>query len=153
MNNILLLILFGVLASCGMPVSDFSQDKSVSVISAEKMKWSGGRAGVKGIIYTIKLKKKDNITIKSLKAEGSIVPFSQSTSGKIIIIQGTLQNRNSGIEATVEDIKAGAPIEPAKQNNNLKESWIEYTLQKSNISRRINIPQFTSVKSEEELIP
>ncbi|WP_129054309.1 MULTISPECIES: hypothetical protein [unclassified Chryseobacterium] len=57
MNNSLLLILFWILASCGMPVSNF-QDKSVSVISAEKTEWFGGRAGVKGVMYTVKLRKK-----------------------------------------------------------------------------------------------
>jgi hypothetical protein len=32
--------------------------KNISVISAEKTEWVGGRAGVKGIMYTVKLKKK-----------------------------------------------------------------------------------------------
>jgi hypothetical protein len=57
MNNHYYLILFWILASCGMPVSSF-QDKTISVISAEKTEWAGGRAGVKGIMYTINLKEK-----------------------------------------------------------------------------------------------
>lgn len=134
-----------------MPVSNF-QDKEVSVISAEKTEWSGGRAGVKGIMYTIKLRKKNNVIIKSLMAEGNKIPFSQNISGDVIVIQGSFQYKNNN-EANVEDLPVGSSIGSTKKTVNLKDSWIEYTLEKSNISHRISIPKFTSVETYEELAP
>ncbi|WP_419488782.1 hypothetical protein [Chryseobacterium bernardetii] len=150
MNNPLLLILFWVLASCGMPVSNF-QDKSVSVLSAEKTEWSGGRAGVKGIIYTVKLKAKKDIIIKSLLAEGSKIPFSQNTAGNIIVVQGNLQYKNNN--ANIEDLPSGAPVENARNKADLKESWVEYTLKSSGKSYKISIPKFVLVETQEELAP
>lgn len=151
MNNPLLLILFWILASCGMPVSNF-QDQSVSVISAEKTEWSGGRAGVKGMMYTVKLRKKDNVVIKSLMAEGSKISFSQTILGNNIVIQGSLQYKNNS-EANVEDLPAGASTESTRNKANLKESWIEYTLKNSNKSYRISIPKFNLIETQEELAP
>lgn len=152
MNNLLLLILSWILASCGMPVSGFSQDNPVSIISAEKKEWSGGRSGVKGVIYTIQLKTKNNISIKSLKAEGHMIPFTRNILGKIIVIQGSFQYKNNN-DATVEDMPTGASTENLKQNVNLKESWIEYTLKNSNASQRISISKFNSIETHEELVP
>ncbi|SDJ54897.1 hypothetical protein SAMN05421542_3765 [Chryseobacterium jejuense] len=134
-----------------MPVSNF-QDKAISIISAEKTEWSGGRAGVKGTIYTIKLRKKNNIIIKTLMAEGNKIPFSQNISGGAIVIQGSFQYKNNN-EANVEDLPAGSSIESTKKTTNFKDSWIEYTLEKSNRSHRISIPKFTSVETYEELAP
>ena len=151
MNYPLLLILFGVLASCGMPVSNF-QDQSVSIISAEKTEWSGGRAGVKGMMYTVKLSKKNNVVIQSLMAEGNKISFSQNISGNSIIIQGSLQYKNNN-DANVEDLPAGASVESSRLKANFKESWIEYTLKNSNKSYRISIPKFISVEMKEELAP
>lgn len=151
MNNPLLLILFWILASCGMPVSNF-QDKSVSLLSAERTVWSGGRAGVKGIIYTVKLSAKNNVIVQNLMAEGSKVPFSQNTSGNVIVIQGSLQYKNSH-DINVEDLPVGGSAESTGKKANLKESWVEYTLKNSNKSYRISIPKFSSVETKEELAP
>lgn len=151
MNNPLLLILFWVLASCGMPVSNF-QDRSVSIISAEKTEWFGGRAGIKGVIYTVKLSKRNNVVIKSLMVEGNKISFSQSISGNSIVIQGSLQYKNN-TDANVEDLPAGASVESTRVKTNFKESWIEYTLKNPNKSYRISIPKFTSVEMKEELAP
>lgn len=134
-----------------MPVSNF-QDQSVSVISAEKKEWFGGRAGVKGVMYTVKLRKKNNVVIKSFMAEGTKISFSQNISGNIIVIQGSLQHKNSN-DVNAEDLPVGAPAESVNQNTNPKENWIEYTLKNSNVSRRISIPKFTSVETQEELAP
>ncbi len=133
-----------------MPVSNF-QDKSVSVLSAEKTEWSGGRAGVKGIIYTVKLKAKKDIIIKSLLAEGSKIPFSQNTAENIIVVQGNLQYKNNN--ANIEDLPSGAPVENARNKADLKESWVEYTLKSSGKSYKINIPKFVLVETQEELAP
>ncbi len=152
MNNPLLLILFWVLASCGMPVSDFSQGRPVVIISAEKTDWSGGQAGVKGTMYTVKLKKKDNVIIKSLMAEGKIIPFSQNSSGNIVTIKGNLQHPNNR-EATIEDLPAGASVESSGKNINSKGSWLEYTLKDTNISHKVSISGFISVETHEEPAP
>lgn len=140
-----------MLASCGMPVSNF-QDKAVTIISAEKTEWSGGRAGVKGIMYSIKLKKKNNVIIKSLMAEGNKLPFSQNTLGNVIVIQGNLQYKNNN-DANVEDLPEGASAESTEKKVDLTVSWIEYTLINSDKTYRISIPKFTSVETQEELAP
>lgn len=134
-----------------MPVSNF-QDKSVSVISAEKTEWFGGRAGVKGVMYTVKLRKKNNVVIKSFMAEGTKISFSQNISGNIIVIQGSLQHKSNN-DVNAEDLPVGASAESVNQNTNPKENWIEYTLKNSNVFRRISIPKFTSVETQEELAP
>lgn len=153
MNNLLLLLILSwILASCGMPVSGFSQKNPVSIVSAEKKEWSGGRSGAKGVIYTIQLKTKNNISIKSLKAEGHMIPFTQNIAGKIIVVQGNFQYKNNN-DATVEDMPAGASTEKRKQNVGLQESWIEYTVKNSNTSHRISISKFTSIETHEELVP
>lgn len=156
MNNQSYLILFWMLASCGMPVSSLYQDKTVSVISAEKKEWIGGRAGVKGVIYTVKLKKKNkssSITVKSLKAEGNTIPFVQNNIDSIIIISGNLPHENDDIK-TADQMPAGAPIDnPVPQKLNPKDNWIEYTVKGSQILHRIGFQKFVSVESSEEPAP
>lgn len=144
-----------MLASCGMPVSSLYQDNTVSVISAEKTVWAGGRAGVKGSMYTIKFKKKNTaaITIKTLRAEGNTIPFSQDQSGNTIIVKGNFQYKNEE-ESKVADMPEGVSTSaPNVQNPNPKDSWIEYTIKGSAASHRINIPKFTSVQPTGDPIP
>lgn len=51
-------MIFWILAlSCKAPVSSLSQNK-VSLISAEKNNWYGGREGLKGFTYSVKLRLK-----------------------------------------------------------------------------------------------
>ncbi|HCN49953.1 MAG TPA: hypothetical protein DIT10_12840 [Chryseobacterium sp.] len=155
MNNQLYLIIFWILASCGMPVSSSYQDKTISVISAEKTLWAGGRAGVKGSMYTIKLKKRKTavITIKTLRAEGNTIPFSQDDSGNIITLKGNFQYKNEE-ESKVADIPEGVSTSiPDVQNLNPKDSWIEYTIKGSAVTYKINIPKFTSVQPAGDSIP
>ncbi|RXM52514.1 hypothetical protein BOQ64_06520 [Chryseobacterium sp. CH25] len=85
-------------------------------------------------------------------AEGTKISFSQNISGNIIVIQGSLQHKNNN-DVNAEDLPVGAPAESVNQNTNPKENWIEYTLKNSNVSRRISIPKFTSVETQEELAP
>ena len=142
-----------MLASCGMPVSSLYQDKTVSVISAERREWVGGRAGVRGIMYTVKLKNKNNsiITVKTLRAEGNTIPFVQNNTGDIITIRGNLPYKNNEI---IKVFKAGAPAEnPVPQKLNPKDNWIEYTVKGSETLHKINILKFTSVESSGELVP
>jgi hypothetical protein len=156
MNNQLYLIIFWMLASCGMPVSSLYQDKTVSVISAEKTEWTGGRAGVRGVVYTIKLRKQSNstITVKTLRAEGNTIPFAQSYAGNIITVKGSLTNKNNEENTLIEDTPAGAPIEkPASQKLNPKDNWIEYTIKGSETLYKISISKFTAVESAEEPAP
>ncbi|MCW3160201.1 hypothetical protein [Chryseobacterium oryctis] len=156
MSNQLFVIIFWMLAfSCKAPVSSLYQDK-VSLISAEKTDWSGGRAGVRGAIYTIKLKKKnskDIVIIKSLKAEGENINFTQLNSGNVITVKGNLQSENQ-ID-NFENMPSGAPIgnKEHPQNLNSKNSWIEYTVKDSKKLYKLDIPKFTSVEPVGDLIP
>ncbi|KAB1230115.1 hypothetical protein [Chryseobacterium viscerum] len=156
MNNQLYLIVFWMLASCGMPVSSLYQDRTVVVISAEKTEWVGGRAGVRGAVYTIKLKKKSNsvITVKMLRAEGNSIPFVQNNVGNTITVKGSLPYKNNEDTKVLEDAPAGSPIEnTVAQKLNPKDNWIEYTIKGSQTLYKINISKFTSVESSEEPAP
>jgi hypothetical protein len=156
MNNQIYLILFWMLASCGMPVSSLSQDKTVSVISAEKSEWIGGRAGVRGAVYTVKLKKKNSsvVTVKAFRAEGNTIPFIQNNTGSTIIIRGNLAYKNNDDLKTADQMQAGAPVENSvPQKLNPKDNWIEYTIKGSQTLYKINISKFTPVESSEEPAP
>ncbi|WNI39132.1 hypothetical protein [Chryseobacterium sp. SG20098] len=156
MNNQLYLILFWMLAFCGMPVSSLYQDKKVSVISAEKSEWIGGRAGVRGAVYIVKLKKNNNsvITVKAFRAEGNTIPFVQNNSGSTIIIRGNLPYKNGVDTKTADQMQAGVPVENSvPQKLNPKDNWIEYTVQGSQVPYKINISKFTFVVSSEEPAP
>ncbi|PTT41412.1 hypothetical protein DBR28_04140 [Chryseobacterium sp. HMWF028] len=145
-----------MLASCGMPVSSLYQDKTVSVISAEKTEWVGGRAGVRGAVYTIKLRKKNNsvITVKTLRAEGNTISFVQSDTGNIITVRGNLSYKNNEENTVIDDTPAGVPIEkPVSQKFSPKDNWIEYTIKGSHTLYKINISKFTTVESSEEPAP
>lgn len=153
MNSQLLIIIFWVLAlSCKAPVSSLYQDK-VSVISAEKTDWFGGRPGVRGTMYTVKLKlknAKDLITVKSLKAEGNTVNFTQNISGNIITVKGNLtitpQQDNLGDIPSVENSK-----ESPKKNP--KDNWIEFITKNSKKTYKVSIPEFVPIEPAGELIP
>ena len=145
-----------MLASCGMPVSSLSQDKTVSVISAEKSEWIGGRAGVRGAVYTVKLKKKNNsvVTVKAFRAEGNTIPFIQNNTDGTIIIRGNLAYKNNDDIKTANQMPDGAPVEnPVLQKLNPKDNWIEYTIKGSQTLYKINISKFTSVELSEEPAP
>jgi len=152
MNNQLLLILFWILASCGKPVSSVYQDKNISMISAEKTEWVGGRAGVRGIMYTIKLKKKNNqiITVKTLRAEGNTIPFVQNNSESIIVIRGNLQFNNTENNSVVDKITTE---KSTSQTLNPKDNRIEYTLKDSKKIYKIKISEFVLIEPVGELIP
>ena len=155
MNNQLYLILFWMLASCGMPVSSLYQDQTISVISAEKTAWAGGRAGVRGIMYTIKLKKKNNsiVIIKTLRAEGNTIPFSQDYSGNIITIKGNFQYKNDQANRMADISERVSTKTSDVQNLDPKDNWIEYTIKGSVTSYKVNIPKFTSVQPAGDSIP
>ncbi|WP_426476055.1 hypothetical protein ACP3T3_11695 [Chryseobacterium sp. CBSDS_008] len=156
MNNQLYLMVFWMLASCGMPVSSLYQDKTVSVISAEKTEWVGGRAGVRGIMYTIKLKKKNNsiLMVKTLTAEGNTVSFVQNNTGNVITIRGNLQYKNDQDADIIDHMPAGAPVEnTVSQKLDPKDNWIAYTVKGSETLHKINISKFTSVERSGELVP
>lgn len=156
MNNQLYLIVFWILASCGMPVSSLYQDKAVSVISAEKSEWTGGRAGVRGVMYTVKLKNKNSsvITVKTFKVEGNTIPFVQNTTGSTIIIRGNLPYKNDEDTKTADQMPAGTPLEHSvPQKLNPKDNWIEYIVKDSPKLYKINISKFTAVKFSEEPAP
>lgn len=152
MNNQLLLILFWILASCGKPVSSVYQEKNISVISAEKTEWVGGRAGVRGIMYTIKLKKKNNqvITVKTLHAEGNTIPFVQNNSEGIIVIRGNLQLNNTEDTAVLGRITTDKSL---SQTLHPKDNWIEYAVKDSKKTYKINISKFVLVEPAGELVP
>lgn len=145
-----------MLASCGMPVSSLYQDKTLSVISAEKTEWIGGRAGVRGVVYTVKLKKKISsvITVKTLRVEGNTIPFVQNNSGNTITVRGNLPYKNNEDTKVLEDAPAGSPMEnQVSQKLNPKDNWIQYTIKGSQTLYKINIPKFISVESSEEPAP
>ena len=145
-----------MLASCGTPVSSSYQDKTISVISAEKTEWVGGRSGVRGIMYTLKLKKKNNsiVTVKALRAEGNTIPFSQNNEGNTITIRGNLQHKNNDETRVADQVPTETPDEnPAAQKLNPKDNWIEYTVKGSQTPHRVNIDKFTAVETSEEPAP
>ncbi|WP_415328966.1 hypothetical protein [Chryseobacterium sp. MMS23-Vi53] len=149
-------MIFWILAfSCKAPVSSLYQD-GISVISAEKTDWFGGRPGIRGTVYTIRLKLKDNkdlITIKSLKAEGNNISFTQARSGNTITVRGNLQStpqlENYG------DTTSGSSAENSKDSSKLnpKDNRIEYTTKDSKKTYKISIPEFVPVEPIGELIP
>ncbi|WP_375180906.1 hypothetical protein [Chryseobacterium sp.] len=156
MNNQLLIIIFWILAfSCKAPVSSFYQG-NVTLVSAEKTEWSGGRPGVRGILYTVALKlknSKDRITVKSFKAEGNVLKFAQSVSGNTITVKGNLQKPDE--INNLEYSPSGSAVVKSEKtiSSDPKENWIEYTVKDSDKSYKINIPKFTLVEPEGELIP
>ncbi|AZA52206.1 hypothetical protein [Chryseobacterium sp. G0201] len=156
MNNQLFTMIFWILAlSCKAPISSLYQGK-VSLISAEKTEWFGGRDRVKGMIYTLKLKIKNNkdiIAVKSLKAEGNTISFTQSNSGNMIIVKGNFQSTDQA--DNFENIPSGSSVENREpsQKLNLKENWIEYAVKGSKKLYKINIPKFISVEPTGDLIP
>ncbi|SIP96340.1 hypothetical protein SAMN05880574_10326 [Chryseobacterium sp. RU37D] len=156
MNNQLLIIIFWILAlSCKAPVSSLHQDK-VSVISAEKTDWFGGRPGVRGTMYTIKLKLKNNkdlITVKSLRAEGNTVSPTQNISGNIITVKGNITITPK--PDNFEDMPSGATFKSPKASTkiNSKDNWIEFVTKNSKKAYKIAIPEFVSVEPEGDLIP
>ncbi|PKF74560.1 hypothetical protein CW752_08650 [Chryseobacterium sp. PMSZPI] len=138
------------------PVSSLYQNEKIAVISAEKHQWTGGRAGVKGMMYIVKLKKKsnDSITIKTLWAEGHNVSFRQSDAGNTITIIGNLPYKNTAEDATFENTQVGAPVEKSVSLKiDPKDNWIEYTVKGSKVSNKINISKFTSAKSSGDFFP
>lgn len=104
----------------------FFSENPVSIVSAEKRMVRWKIWCQRGYIYHT-TEDKNNISIKSLKAEGHMIPFTQNIAGKIIVVQGNFQYKNNN-DATVEDMPAGASTEKRKQNVGLQESWIEYTV-------------------------
>jgi hypothetical protein len=158
MSNHLYLIIFWILvASCKAPVSSLYQDNRVSLVSAEKTEWFGGRSGVKGATYTIKLKvkTKDIITVKSFRAEGNTVSFSQYISGSTLTVKGSYQYKNKEDNATADNMPTGSPVENTDSKNeiNPKDSWIEYMVKNSKTLYKVKISKFVSVESADELIP
>lgn len=137
--------------SCKTPVSSLYQGK-ISLVSAEKTDWFGGRPGVKGTVYTIRLKLKNNkdlFTVKSLRAEGNTINFTQTNSGNMITVKGNLQS-------THELENFGDPLSKSSSENpklNPKDNWIEYTTKDSKKAYKITIPKFVSVEPVGELIP
>ncbi|WBX99013.1 hypothetical protein [Chryseobacterium gambrini] len=156
MNNQLSIIIFWILAlSCKAPVSSFYQG-NVTLVSAEKSEWFGGRPGVRGTMYTAVLKlknSKDRITVISFKAEGNTVSFTQSVSGNTITVKGNFQKQDE--INTIEYSPSGSTVVKSeiKTSLNPKENWIEYTVKDSKKIYKINIPKFTLVEPEGELIP
>lgn len=145
-----------MLASCGMPVSSLYQDKAISVISAEKTEWTGGRSGVKGIMYTVKFKKNNNsiVTVKTLRAEGNTIPFSQDNAGNTIIVRGNLQYKNEDETKMADQVPAGKSDEiSVSPKKNPKDNWIEYNVQGSQTLHRINISKFIAVDFSGESAP
>jgi len=145
-----------MLASCGTPVSSLYQDKTLSVISAEKTGWIGGRAGVRGAVYTLKLKKKNNsvIIVKTFMAEGNTISFVQSNTGNIITVRGSFTYKNNEDAITVDNFPAGAPVQnSASQKTNPKDNWIQYTIKGSPTLYKVSISKFTSVERTEEPNP
>lgn len=122
------------------------------MISAEKTEWVGGRAGVRGIMYTIKLKKKNNqiITVKTLRAEGNTIPFVQNNSESIIVIRGNLQFNNTENNSVVDKITTE---KSTSQTLNPKDNRIEYTLKDSKKIYKIKISEFVLIEPVGELIP
>ncbi|MDQ1855687.1 hypothetical protein [Chryseobacterium sp. WLY505] len=152
MNNQLYIIVFWMLASCGMPVSSLYHDKTISVISAEKTEWAGGRSGVKGIMYTVKLKKNNNsvVTVKTLRAEGNTISFSQDTAGGTIIVRGNLQFKNEDETKMADQLPIENPVFP---KINPKDNWIEYNVEGFRTLHRINISKFTAGNFSGESAP
>ncbi|KAA0127361.1 hypothetical protein FY557_13380 [Chryseobacterium sp. SN22] len=146
-------ILFWILAlSCKAPVSSY-QNNRVTLVSAEKSAWSGGRPGIRGILYTVALKSensKDHITVKTFRAEGNTVSFRQIGSGNTASVKGNFQMADETNNFTYPS--SGVPAEKPVILNQ-KDSWIEYTLNDSGKKYRIVIPEFTTVEPEGELIP
>ncbi|WP_294197964.1 hypothetical protein [Chryseobacterium endophyticum] len=156
MNNQIFIILFWMLAfSCKAPVSSVYQD-DVTLISAQKSEWFGGRPGIRGAMYTVILKpknSKDYIKVKSFKAEGNTVPFTQTNSGNVVTVKGNFQITD---KTDMPDYSPpGSSVKrPEKQSNtNPKENWIEYLINNSKRKYRIMIPKFNSIEPEGELIP
>ncbi|WP_428070375.1 hypothetical protein [Chryseobacterium gambrini] len=156
MNNQLLIIIFWILAlSCKAPVSSLYKD-DLTLVSAEKTEWFGGRSGVKGTLYTVALKlknTKDRIAVKSFKAEGNTVSFTQSLSGNIITVKGNFQNPDEINNLEYSPAGSTAVKSEKALTTNPKENRIEYTLNDSKKIYKINIPKFTLVQPEGELIP
>lgn len=153
MNNQLLTILLWILAlSCKAPVSPY-QNNGVALVSAEKSAWSGGRPGIRGMLYTVVLKSKsskDRITVKTFRAEGNTVSFRQTDSGNAVSVKGNFQMTDETNNLTYPS--SGVPAEKPF-NVDPKDSWIEYTVNDSRKKYRILIPEFTLAESEGELIP
>lgn len=156
MNNQLFIIIFWILAfSCKAPVSSLYQDR-VILVSAEKKDWFGGRPGVRGTVYTVILKSKnnkDNIRVTSLKAEGNTINFTQTNSGNLITIKGNLQSTDQA--DNFENKPSGTSVESPKKSliPDSKDNWIEYTANNSKKIHRIYISGFVSAEPEGELIP
>lgn len=138
--------------SCKAPVSSLYQDR-VILVSAEKTDWFGGRPGVRGTVYTVTLQSKNNISIKSLKAEGNTINFTQTNSGNTITVKGNLQSTDQA--DNFENVPSGSPVENHKPSLvlNPKDNWIEYTTKNSKKIYKINILKFVSAEPEGELIP
>ena len=156
MNNQLLISLFLILAfSCKAPVSSRCQN-GLSVAAAEKTEWFGGRPGVRGTSYEVVLKLKnsrDTITVKSFKAEGNTISFTQSISGNSITVRGNYQKPDE--INTIEYSPSAPSVEKSEKLtiSNPTDNWLEYTVNGSKKSYKIIIPTFYSVEPEEELIP
>lgn len=153
MNNQLFIIIFWILAfSCKAPVSSLYQDR-VILVSAKKTDWFGGRPEVRGSVYTVTLQSKNNITVKSFKAEGNIINFTQTNSGNIITVKGNLQRTEQA--GNFENTPSGSTVENHKPSLvlNPKDNWIEYTIKNSKKVYKINIPKFVLAEPEGELIP
>ncbi len=141
--------------SCKAPVSSLDQG-NVTLISAEKSEWFGGRPGVRGIVYTVSLKpqnRKDHIQVKALKAEGNAISFTQAGSGNGITVKGNLLITDKTNAPDYSPPGSSVNVPEQSHNINPKDNWIEYQINDSKKKYRIMIPGFAAIEPEGELIP
>lgn len=138
--------------SCNAPTkaadqNPVSQKQNFSIISALQTYWSGGREGVKGSHYVIRLKNRqsDSFLFKSLVINKIKVPVTTKIEGKFIVLTASVTDPREELI----DVHTGQEIPLKALSVTTSEYWLEYTIGTSKTIKKLIIPKFTVSENQE----
>lgn len=124
--------------SCSPVAKESSLAKNLTILSATESTWVGGVRGVRGKIYTVKVKSslKQKINFTGLNIDSEKVPVTATVKSNVYTVTARTTENNE---------LPNMGEEPAQESAAAKSFVLEYSEGESKVVRKLNIPKFTKV--------
>ncbi|WP_027376704.1 hypothetical protein [Kaistella palustris] len=132
--------------------NEIVQNKALDILSATESSWIGGVAGVRGKIYTVRIKRSasQDFTFTSLKTADGVIPVNVTLKNNIYTVTARTSPSNP-------QISAGAAPGSFPGSGNTNKAVLYYLEGTSKNPKQLIISEFTKIgtdlKDGDELIP